>query len=102
MAVLDPTLAYKSNLDCLQESYKESKLQLSGRIGSVTQSAKIEWPSILAQINEPPESLIQLFVSVIPQTAFRSLLDPEGRRVIASEPKTGHTLDWFNNLSSSA
>ncbi|PGH30799.1 hypothetical protein GX50_06427 [[Emmonsia] crescens] len=42
------------------------------------------------------------FASVIPQTAFRSLLDPEGRRAIASEPKAGHTPDWFNNLPSSA
>ncbi|OAX83925.1 hypothetical protein ACJ72_01716 [Emergomyces africanus] len=100
-AAQDPTPVYKSDLDRLQEQLKSWEQMIpTGRVGSMTLPAKIEWPSILAKLDDPPESLIQLFASAIPQTAFRSLLDPKGRSAIASDLKAGNTPDWFNNMPS--
>ncbi|KLJ05970.1 hypothetical protein EMPG_10583 [Blastomyces silverae] len=101
-AAQDPTPTYTSDLNRLQEQIKSLEHMIpTGRVGSMTAPAKIEWPSILAKLDDPPESLIQIFATAIPQTAFRSLLDPEGRSSIASEIKAGNTPDWFNNLPSS-
>ncbi|OJD16475.1 hypothetical protein AJ78_03374 [Emergomyces pasteurianus Ep9510] len=101
-AAQDPTPAYKSDLDRLKEQLKSFEQMIpSGKTGSLTLPAKVEWPSILAKLDDPPESLIQLFASAIPQTAFRSLLDPKGRSAIASDIKAGNTPDWFNNMPSS-
>ncbi|EGE80888.1 hypothetical protein RJZ56_002676 [Blastomyces dermatitidis] len=101
-AAQDPTPTYKSDLSHLQEQIKSLEHVIpTGRAGSMTAPARIEWPPILAKLDDPPESLIQIFATAIPQTACRSLLDREGRSSISSEMKASNTPDWFNNLPSS-
>ncbi|PGG97231.1 hypothetical protein GX51_07430 [Blastomyces parvus] len=97
----DPTPAYKSELNRLQEQIKSLEHMIpTGKVGNMPAPTKVEFPSVLAKLDDPPASFIQIFATAIPQTAFKSLLDPEGRNAIASEMKAGNTPDWFNNLPS--
>ncbi|PGH11984.1 hypothetical protein AJ79_04571 [Helicocarpus griseus UAMH5409] len=100
----DPTPpSYKADLERLEEQLKSfQKMIPTGKTGTITIPAKMELPSVLAKMDDPPESLLQQLATAIPETAFKSLLNPKDRSAMASEFQAGNTPDWFNNLPSSA